>query len=74
LLDSVYWRAWFTALARPEPMATWSEAFSSQPGLAKRHNTLGFLQAIHLNASLAANEQGEELDQWVMSALQVVLN
>jgi hypothetical protein len=55
-------------------MASWSKAFSSQPGLAKRHNTLAFLQVMHLNASLVANEQGEELDQWVMSALQVVLN
>jgi len=74
VLDSDYWQAWFDGVSRPGPMASWSKAFSSQPGLAKRHNTLAFLQVMHLNASLVANEQGEELDQWVMSALQVVLN
>lgn len=47
------WRTWFEQIASPAPLASWDEAFSSQNGLAKRHDTLAFLQAIWLNAGLS---------------------
>jgi hypothetical protein len=74
LLDNAYWQAWFDGVASPQPMLAWSEAFASQPGLAKRHNVLAFLQVMHLNSSLADNEKAAELDLLVMSALRKVLN
>jgi hypothetical protein len=40
------WNAWFTRLAEPAPLATWSEAFASEAGLAQRHNLAGFLRAV----------------------------
>lgn len=64
-----YWQESFTRIARANSLNDWSEAFSSQTGLAKRHNTLDFLLATHLNATAAGDELGSELDQWVMQAL-----
>lgn len=70
VLAAEYWQDWFAAVAAPAPLPAWSEAFSSQAGLAKRHNTLAFLLAMHLNATAAGDDQGKVLDQWVMQALQ----
>ncbi len=69
VLEPEFWRGWFEGIAKASPLNEWSEAFSSQQGLAKRHNTLAFLLAMHLNATTASDEQGKELDQWVMQAL-----
>jgi hypothetical protein len=48
LISVAEWSAWFEALVDPAPLAEWSEAFQSRPGLAKRHNTVAFLQARYL--------------------------
>lgn len=69
LLATEYWQEWFAGVASPAPLPAWSEAFSSQAGLAKRHNTLAFFLAMHFNATAAEDEKGKELDQWVMQAL-----
>ncbi len=69
LQTAEFWHSWFDGIAQPSPMQDWSEAFSSQAGLAKRHNTLGFLLAMHLHATAAEDEQGNKLDQWVMQAI-----
>jgi hypothetical protein len=34
------------ALADPAPLATWGESFTSEAGLARRHNTLAFLHEL----------------------------
>ncbi|MGD2128459.1 MAG: DUF2785 domain-containing protein [Lysobacterales bacterium] len=60
------WRTWFDRLADPTPMRDWSEAFSSQEGLARRHNTLAFLQAL----CVAADSSGEP-DDLALQALAV---
>jgi hypothetical protein len=52
------WRSWFDRLADPAPMRHWSEAFSSQEGLARRHNILAFLQAL----CVAADASDEPVD------------
>ena len=70
LLPAEYWQQWFKDIASPKPLSDWSEAFTSQVGLAKRHNTLAFLQAMHVNAGAAGEEHGQVIDGWVMQALQ----
>ena len=47
------WSAWFTQISAPAPLASWSEAFSSQAGLAKKHNTAAFVYVLWANASLS---------------------
>jgi hypothetical protein len=66
-----FWQAWFTGIENPAPMKNWTEAFTSQSDLARRHNTMAFLLALHFNAT-AAGEQAEPLDALVMQALSRV--
>ncbi len=54
--DEAGWETWFMTLANPSPMADWSEAFQSEEGLAKLHNTKAFAMAIYVNASASSNE------------------
>jgi hypothetical protein len=50
------WSDWLAEIAAPHPLASWSDAFSSDAGLARRHNTSAFLRELYLNASLGQNE------------------
>lgn len=43
---------WLSRLVDPAPLTSWSEAFASERGLAKRHNTMAFLLAAYANADL----------------------
>ncbi len=43
------WAAWLARVASPAPMGDWREAFTTDAGLAKKHNTSAFLQALYLN-------------------------
>lgn len=70
IVDEEFWNRWFEKLARPEPLEAWGESFSSQEGLAKRHNTLGFLLALHLNAVFA---EDEVLADQVMETITAIL-
>jgi hypothetical protein len=63
-----FWQAWFDGIANPAPMKNWNEAFTSQSGLARRHNTLAFLLALHFNAT-AEGKPAEALDALVMQAI-----
>lgn len=49
------WKTWFDALLSPKPMPAWDAAFSSEAGLAKRHNTRAFLLSLYASASTAEN-------------------
>jgi hypothetical protein len=73
LLNEAEWTDWFAAIADPAPLDAWGSSFSSQSGLAKRHNTLAFLLAMHLNASASEGEQAEALAAMVMQAIGRVL-
>jgi len=64
--------AWLRDLADPQPLTAWSEAWSSQSGLARRHNTLAFLQALYLSAITAGDEPGAELAAQVMESLSLI--
>jgi hypothetical protein len=42
------WRTWLQVLVQPAPLPSWDDAFKSQGGLAKRHNTVAFLTSSYL--------------------------
>ncbi|MEP7102139.1 MAG: DUF2785 domain-containing protein [Burkholderiales bacterium] len=50
LHDTAFWSAWFATLASPAPLASWDDAFKSQAGLARRHNTQAFVQVLYVMA------------------------
>lgn len=68
-LNPADWSDWLHDVTDPRPLTTWSEAFASQAGLARRHNTLAFLQALYFAASTAGDESGAELATQVMEAI-----
>lgn len=51
LHDAAYWDAWLSDVANPAPMKDWGEAFQSEAGLARVHDTRDFLQALYVLAS-----------------------
>lgn len=59
------WRRWFERVAAPAPLASWRDAYTSQRGLAKRHNTMAFLSALHLYV----RESGAEFQAVVLPSL-----
>jgi hypothetical protein len=68
-VDEAFWQAWFERVSNPAPLDGWGAAFTSQAGLAKRHNTMEFLLAMHLSASSVEGELPERLDGLVMQAI-----
>lgn len=70
LLDAEFWSGWFAEVAGPGSLPDWSDAFSSQAGLARRHNTMGFLLAMHLNATAGDDPALSGLEGLVVEALQ----
>jgi len=51
LVSEAHWGAWLARITDPAPLRSWDEAFQSQAGLAKRHDTASFLLALHLLVS-----------------------
>jgi hypothetical protein len=49
------WKVWFAQVLSPAPMKAWDEAFSSELGLAKRHNTRAFLLSLYASATSSEN-------------------
>jgi hypothetical protein len=56
VLTPADWDAFFARVSSPAPMAAWNEAYRSQEGLAKRHDTLAFLSFIYLSAKIGGAE------------------
>ena len=56
LHDSAYWSAWLATLAAPAPLPSWEEAFKTQAGLARKHNTEAFVQVLYV----MVRESGDE--------------
>lgn len=59
------WRAWFEKISAPAPLNEWREAFESEQGLIKRHNTVAFLQSLYLYV----REDGAEIQHRVLEPL-----
>jgi len=71
LLSDSDWQTWFSEITSPAPMPSWGDAFASQAGLAKRHNTQAFLNA--LLATLRHSEAAQQvLREQVIGALEKV--
>ena len=49
--DGGEWERWLQRIAAPAPLPDWNAAFSSESGLARRHNVVAFLSALYLLAS-----------------------
>jgi len=73
ILEDAAWAGWFDSISDPQPLKNWSASYTSRMGLARRHNTLAFLMAMHLNAIAAGDEQGEALAEIVMQTISRVL-
>jgi hypothetical protein len=56
LHDSAYWSAWLATLASPAPLPDWGEAFKTQAGLARKHNTQAFVQGLYVMVREGGNE------------------
>lgn len=63
------WTNWLTALATPLDA---SKMFSSEAGLAWRHNTLAFLQALLANVTLSDDQAVQVLRPGVEAALKAL--
>ena len=72
-MEDSAWVEWFAAISNAQPLDNWRAAFSSQAGLAKRHNTLAFLLAMYFYATSATEPQGGALDKMVMHAIKRVM-
>jgi hypothetical protein len=67
------WRAWFdTAVMSPAPLASWDQAYKSQRGLAKRHDTAAFLFALYANVSLSQDANVRALLPAVETSLRAL--
>jgi hypothetical protein len=66
------WSDWLAEIAAPHPLASWSDAFSSDAGLARRHNTSAFLRELYLNASLGQNESLKVLLPGTIAAIKAL--
>lgn len=51
------WTAWLARASQPAPLSSWEEAFRTQAGLARRHNTMAFLSVLYVNARIAATPE-----------------
>jgi hypothetical protein len=63
VLDDAWWDGWFAALGDPAPLTSWSQAFETEAGLARRHDVVAFLQALafaqRANPGPASDRLGE---------------
>lgn len=66
------WTAWFARVSDPAPLASWDAAFTSQRGLAKRHDTRAFLSSVWLNAKISASGDDDVLLAGAEAALRKV--
>jgi hypothetical protein len=72
LHDDAAWSAWLQGVAAPAPLPDWSAAFSSQAGLAKRHNTRAFLLALYVGLAESGDDTMKARLPAVVAALRGV--
>jgi hypothetical protein len=74
ILSDAWWQAWLGRIAAPTPFPDWSTAQQDTTGIARRHDVLAFLYALHFAAVAADNERGELLQTQVLAAIASVLS
>ncbi|MCB1626394.1 MAG: DUF2785 domain-containing protein [Xanthomonadales bacterium] len=72
LLDAAWWQAWLDTLVAPGELGQWGAAFDSEPGLARRHNTLAFLHELGFAARANPSETNAQLAAMVDGAVRTV--
>ncbi len=66
------WKAWFAKVLSPAPLDSWEAAFSSEAGLAKRHNTRAFLLSVYASASASENAGARQLIPPIRDGLKLL--
>ena len=56
LIEADWWRNLLDQISAPSPLATWDQAFNSQAGLARLHNTKSFLLVLYANLHESTDE------------------
>lgn len=59
------WQKWFEQVAAPAPLKSWNDAWTSQSGIAKHHNTMQFLTTLYLYV----RESGAEFQELVLPSI-----
>lgn len=59
------WRKWFEQVSAPAPLANWGDAWTSQRGIAKHHNTMQFLTTLYLYV----RESGADFQDLVLPSI-----
>jgi hypothetical protein len=59
------WQKWFDQVAAPAPLGKWADAWASQRGLAKHHNTTAFLNSLYVDV----RESGGEFQELVLPSI-----
>jgi hypothetical protein len=66
------WQAFFSEVTDPKPLASWKVAFTSEPGIKKRHNVRAFLLSVYASASSSDDPAIRQLIGPVTAALKAV--
>lgn len=69
VVDEKRWNEWINEITDPAPLNNWNEAYSTEMGLARRHNTLAFLMAIYVYASSSEDAHDKVLASIALNAL-----
>jgi hypothetical protein len=59
------WRTWFGQVSAPAPLANWGDAWTSQRGIARHHNTMQFLTTLYLYV----RENGSDIQDLVIPSV-----
>ena len=66
------WKGWFGHVLSPNPLSEWDQAFLSETGLAKRHNTRAFLLSLYASAASSENAGARQLLPPIREGLKLV--
>jgi hypothetical protein len=61
LHSAAEWEQWLLAVSKPAPLPDWGSAYRTRAGLTKRHNLMGFLNALYVNVREGGNENAQRL-------------
>lgn len=61
VLSDAFWDEWLAAIGKPAPAAGGAAAHQTLEGLARRHNTIAFLQAVSFAGRSGGDEPGARL-------------
>ena len=71
-VTSDQWQVWFEKLSDPAPLPSWQDAYTSQEGLAKVHNSRAFALALYANTSESDNPNLEPITQGARALLRAL--